>query len=61
MLAKFTKLPPKYYQLALLNLGLIIALTKGMSLFAILSSIALVAAVIAPIAIAFEFLPPPPY
>ncbi len=61
MLQKITKVPSRYYQLVLLNIGLIIALSKEMSLLAIISSLVFVALAVAPVAIALGLIAPPPH
>ena len=61
MLQKITKTPTKYYQLFLLNVGLVVALCKGMTLLSIVSSFAFVALALAPAAIYFGVLSPPPH
>lgn len=61
MLQKIAKIPSRFYHLALLNIGLIIALSKGMSLLAILSSLLFVGLAVAPVALALGFLAPPPH
>jgi uncharacterized membrane protein len=50
MLREIANTPPKYYQLALFNIGLIIALYKGLSLLHIVSSLAFIIALVGPIA-----------
>lgn len=61
MLSKITKIPSTYFQLALLNLGLITALYKEMSLLSIITSLVFITLVVAPIAIATGILSPPPH
>lgn len=61
MLQKITKAPTKYYQLILLNIGLITALCKGMTLLGIVSSLAFVALALAPVATYFGIISPPPH
>ena len=61
MLQKITNFPTKYLQLALLNIGLIIALTKGMTLIGIISSLVFISLVLAPVATHFGILSPPPH
>jgi hypothetical protein len=58
MLQKVTNVPARFYHLALLNIGLIISISKGHSILHILSSLAFIAALAAPIAIYFKFLNP---
>jgi hypothetical protein len=58
MLQKVTSVPARFYHLALLNLGLIISISKGHSLLHILSSLAFIAVLLAPIAIYFKILDP---
>ena len=61
MLQKITKAPTKYYQLLLLNIGLIIALSKGMTLLGIISSLAFITLALAPVATYFGIISPPPH
>ena len=61
MFQRVASVPARYYELAILNVGLIIALYKDMSLIAIMASLAFVALAIAPIAIMLGILSPPPY
>ena len=56
MLKKITEVPPRYFQLALLNIGLIIALSKELSFLHIILSLALVILVAAPVAVFFNIL-----
>ena len=58
MLTKVTNVPARFYHLVLLNVGLIISLSKGHSLIHILSSLTFITALAAPIAIYFKFLDP---
>jgi hypothetical protein len=58
MLQSVSKIPAKYYQLAILNAGLLIALSKELSLLHILSSLAFMVALTAPLAIYFKLLQP---
>lgn len=58
MLQKVTNVPARFYHLALLNIGLIISLSKGHSFLHILSSLAFITVLAAPIAIYFKFLNP---
>jgi hypothetical protein len=58
MLQKVSNIPPKYYQLAILNVGLLIALSKELSLLHILSSLAFVVVLTAPLAIYLKLLQP---
>jgi hypothetical protein len=59
MIQKVSSIPWRFYQLALLNVGLIVALSKGFSLLYIVSSILFVALVLAPVAVYFKILSPP--
>ena len=61
MLQKITKAPTKHYQLFLLNVGLVLALCKGMTLLGIVASFAFVALALAPAAVYFGVLSPPPH
>jgi hypothetical protein len=56
-----SKIPSRYYQLGLLNVGLIIALYKGMTLLGILSSLVFITLAVAPLAIYLGVLSPPPH
>ena len=60
MLSKAATIPPRYLQLALLNLGLIVALCKDYSLLYILTSLFLIAVLAAPLALHLRILHPPP-
>ena len=61
MLQKIPKLPCRYYHWTLLNIGLIIALTKGFTLISIASSLLFIAVVAAPVALYLGILAPPPH
>lgn len=61
MLTKVRDIPVRYYQLALLNLGLIIAISKEMSFLSIVTSLLFVALAIAPFAVMLGLLSPPPH
>ena len=61
MFQKITRVPTKFYQLAALNIGLIIALCKGMTLLSIASSLIFVALALSPVAIYLGLLSPPPH
>jgi hypothetical protein len=61
MLSKFRDIPIRYYQLALLNLALILALSKAMTLISILTSFLFVALAAAPVAVLLGLLPAPPH
>ena len=61
MFQKITKVPTKFYQLVALNIGLLIALCKGMSLLSIFSSLIFVALALSPVAIYLGILSPPPH
>jgi len=54
-------IPSRYLQLALLNVGLLIALCKDMTLLGILASLAFITLAVAPIALYFEIISPPPH
>ena len=56
MLEKVREIPPKYYQLALFNIGVIIAVSKGYSILHIVSSLAFITVLAAPIAIYLKIL-----
>lgn len=56
MIGKVREIPPKYYQLVLFNIGLIIAVSKGYSLLHVASSLAFITVLAAPIAIYFNIL-----
>jgi C4-dicarboxylate transporter len=58
MLQKVREVPPRFYQFALLNIGLILALSKDLSLIHIISSLVFILLVTAPIAIYYQFLRP---
>jgi len=60
MLSELTKVPVRFYQLALLNIGLIIALSKDLSLLYIIGSLLFVAALAAPIALYLGWISSPP-
>jgi hypothetical protein len=55
------QIPPRYIQLALLNVGLLIALCKDMTLLGILASLAFITLAAAPLALYFKILSPPPH
>lgn len=61
MLAKIRDIPVRYYQLALLNLGLVVAISKEMSLLSIFTSLLFVALAVAPFAVMLGLLSPPPH
>jgi hypothetical protein len=61
MLAKIRDIPVRYYQLALLNVGLIVAISKEMSLLSIVTSLLFVALAAAPFAVILGLLSPPPH
>lgn len=58
MLQKVREVPPKFYQLALFNVGLIIAISKELSPLHMFLSLAFITALTAPIAIYFKILDP---
>ena len=61
MLQKIPKLPVRYYHWTLLNIGLIIALSKGMTLLGIIASLLFIAVAAAPVALYLGILAPPPH
>ena len=61
MLQKITKAPTRFYQLLLLNVGLIIGLCKEMSLIGLVASLVFIALAVAPIALYLGILSPPPH
>ena len=61
MLKNITNIPLRFYQLALLNVGLIIAISKEMSLLSIISSLLFVGLAVAPFGIILGLLSPPPH
>lgn len=58
MLQKVREIPPKFYQLALFNIGLIVALSKELSPLHILLSLVFITVLTAPIATYFKILDP---
>ncbi len=56
MIGKAREIPPKYYHLLLFNIGLLLALSKHYSLLHVLSSLAFVTLIAAPIALHFNIL-----
>jgi hypothetical protein len=61
MLAKIRNIPVRYYQLALLNIGITIAISKEMSLLSIAASLLFVVLTVAPFAVILGLLSPPPH
>lgn len=56
MLTKVTNIPARFFHLVLLNIGLIISISKEHSLLHILSSLAFIVVLTAPIATYFKIL-----
>jgi hypothetical protein len=61
MLSKIRNIPLRYYQLALLNIGLIIAISKDMSLISIVTSLLFVGLAVAPFGVLLGLISPPPH
>lgn len=59
MINQVTAIPLRFYQLFILNMGLIVAISKELSFLYIISSLIFIAVVIAPLAIWFGFLESP--
>jgi hypothetical protein len=59
MIDQVTAIPLRFYQLAILNMGLIVAISKELSFLYIISSLIFIAVVIAPLAIWFNLLENP--
>jgi hypothetical protein len=60
MIQKVSSIPSRFYQLALLNVGLIVALSRGFSFLYIVSSLLFIAAIVAPVASYLNILSPAP-
>lgn len=60
MIQKVSSIPSRFYQLVLLNIGLVVALSKDFSLLYIASSLLLITVIVSPVAVYFNLLSPTP-